>query len=210
MSKLIWFIPRSASTSYAMQLADSENMKYFGELYGPWNENKELMSAVTSANSVMKLQGAQFENHKHLILPYLSDQDILIMKPRSLLESYTSFILAYAHAKQNCNNNRMYWIPSHTDNDRSSFKAQVKSVSYEDAVDAVDKYTRIVQAWVNNYHHFAHGRVVDRSTMIYDPVWSFTEKIGLLKSWEDVRALIIHNGEPLWDQIEYLLSTSKV
>lgn len=203
--KAMWFLPRSGSTSFIRFLSKKHGIKNNEELFGPWNDEQTIHEKLKE-QSVFKIQPEQFNLRKNIALPIIDKAEVLVMAPRNLVDSYTSFIISYANAKRNhFKNSKQYWIPPNKE-----FKTQFGQVNRQDAIYALDFYSNIVEEWIDNFKYFNHGKLASVNSLPQNPVWSLEEKIQLIEDWNNIEIMIYKKGMQQWSTINEMIKTLDV
>lgn len=221
---VVYTMPRSLSSFFCTHVSARLGVENFGEIFGQWRDREEIRDFLPKRNTLVKVQGEQYYLHKDLIdSSLLTNRSILILKPRSYIESYSSFILPMVMSTR-CDfegkNWAQYWNVSGTHIKGKGYKraSDVRNlydnevISKKEAIVAVEKYTEIARKFVSGMGHFARGNhhfieIDDVLAMEENDskskIWnSPEEKFQYIDGWEDVKALIEEQGAPLWKRIE--------
>jgi len=196
--KVLWFIPRSGSTSFVEFLSKKYNIQNNYELFGQWNSEKIIQKGLQK-KSVIKIQSEQFNLHKNIILPILEESEILVMIPRDCVQSYTSFIIAYTNSKRH-QFKKDFFRPKD-----SNFKQEFSFISKEEALFALNFYSSLVESWIDNFKYFSKGKLVRINMLEHKPVWKLEEKIELIEDWDVIENHIHKKGFPLWEKVMTLI-----
>ena len=230
-SAIVYSNPRCASSFFCKKLSEIHSMKYTGEILGDWRTFEDLKKYLNENNSLCKIQGEQYHYYSKIFEAYAlnKNKSIIILKPRDILPSYSSYILPSYMTQQNKKQRRNwghYWNVGSIKYNADKNKHAVYSsedlrnlynnvmVPYDDAINIANNFTQTTKYWWQNLDYFMSAsddvhivtqedingwKENDHKTVIWD---SIDQKINHIEDWDKVQEHIINTGEKLWKKIE--------
>jgi len=221
MNTIIISLPRTASSFVIRHYAKIHNLVSYDELFKSYNIHK-LNDFCSTDACIAKLQPLDYFDHneKYNIDNILSNNKILIIKPPTYLECYTSFIISVAMTNRDTTGETgKYWnlklinksvnaVLTPTD-----FYAQLKKpVTREESFDAIRYYTRHVNAFIrlNTIVKFLSNNIkIITPSMIssFDPSKAsklskdLSQKTDLIDDWPEVKKEIEIAAHSQWEKI---------
>lgn len=201
---------RTLSSYLTWHLAEQHNLYRYDELFKePSFSYKYKKFLEMKENCIFKLIGEQYFEFKKAFDNdnILENRSIVIIKPREILESYTSFILPWS-LEQRGNYDPDLW------NYKSKDVYDNIIISQTEALNGVTRCTQTVKHFLNYLDYFLNVSD-DVHIMTYDNIIkmdgyktdskqfdNLDHKIELIEGWPEVEQEIYRQGSELWKKID--------
>jgi hypothetical protein len=211
---IMWHLPRSASTSLAQQLSIQTDITNHNEIFGSWRTDADRHEILSQDEFIVKVNSEQYLKHKELIDSVITSCTVIILEPRSYLDSYSSWLLPSTMMKYATERNK-YWNIHWGDYGGPTSPEEMKNnydgytVNFDDAMEEITHYSRLVDLWIEHMPMFAaNGEVFKQHDVdpSFGKIWdSVAEKTNKFENPLEVIEEIDRQGARRWSQLKELM-----
>ena len=207
---LVWFLPRSASTSYVHQLSTQSGIETYNEIFGYWRDDEYRNEVLGKDDWIIKVNSLQYHQHKNQIDALLETCEVQILEPRSFIESYTSWILP-ATIMNYTDDRDLYWNIHWYNQTSEEMKANYDGylMTEADAFNEINNYSKLVDDWIKYMPLFLKkGTVIRQNELLTTDgkIWDdWHEKAKYIRNPELVLEEIANKGTQRWNKIKTMI-----